>query len=342
MKQFLLLLTPLLFIGCADKKDQLHVLFYSEYIDPEVVSDFETQFDCEVVMDLIEDPDTLISKIAGGGGAGYDIITCDHRSLVLFADRGWLAPLRKETIPNLKHLDPRFGESEINPDFEYAIPYYWGTTGILIRESEGESFEETWGLYFDPEKQPGPFYILEDLRSSIGAALRYLGHSVNTVDPNVLSEAGDLLIEAKKRAIGFEVSLLAKNRILTKEAKMAYVYSTEAAKVLIVDPESRYFIPQEGGMIWVDMLSISARAQNPELAESFLNFLNDPEINGRNTNWNRTATPNLAAKQFLDPEFLANPAIFPPDDVLDRVEYDQDVGEATRLFDELWTRIKSK
>ncbi|QXD23533.1 spermidine/putrescine ABC transporter substrate-binding protein [Opitutia bacterium ISCC 51] len=342
MKHLLFILTALVLVGCAEKKDQLNIFIWSEYLDPEVVADFENQLDCDIVIDHFEEPETMLAKLFAGGDSGYDLVVADHRTITALKNRNILAEIRAEAIPNLKHIDPRFRESDFNPDFKFGVPYHWGTTGLFMRQEPGTSVDETWGLFFDPEKQSGQFLLMDDMRATIGVALIYLGYDVNSTDPQALVKAADLLIETKKRSLGFETSILAKNRVLAKEATASSTYSDHGAKGMNADSETAYFIPREGGLIWVDIWCIPARAPHPELAEKFLNFLNDPQINGQNTTYNQAATPNIPARQYSDPSMLENPAIYPPDDVLDRVQYDVDIGDAAKLYDELWTKIKSK
>jgi spermidine/putrescine transport system substrate-binding protein len=108
------------------------------------------------------------------------------------------------------------------------------------------------------------------------------------------------------------------------------------------DPATRYFIPREGGELWLDCLSIPARAPNRDLAERFINYLLEPRVAARTAKFNRVATPNQAARQFVNPEDLQNPAIYPPPEVMGRLEYANDLGEVNRLYNELWTQIKAR
>ena len=102
-----------------------------------------------------------------------------------------------------------------------------------------------------------------------------------------------------------------------------------------------YFFPKEGSLLWQDVMSIPSKAPNPELAAKFINFFLDAEIGARNANTWQVATPNKAAMEFIDPAMLNSPAVYPPAEELQRLKLVEDVGEHTKLFDELWTKIKS-
>jgi len=332
----------LLIAGCSDKKERLHIFIWSEYLDPNIVADFEEQFDCDVILDYHEDLDSMFAKLAAGGDSIYDIVVPGSDQLPALTNRGLLAPIRKEQIPNLKNIDPQFKNTPFNPGYQYGVPYHWGTTGLYVRKAKNQTIDETWGLIFDPEKQPGPFILLEDMRACLGAALRYKGYNMNSTNPRELSEAADLLIETKKRSLGFAGALGCKNRVLSKGATLAMAYNVDAAKGIVRDSETTYVLPREGGIIWHDVLSIPAKAPHPELAEKFLDFMLDPKIGARNANYNRAATPNKAALELISPADRDNPAIYPPAEIMSRLEYIKDLGEQNKLYNELWTKVKSR
>lgn len=339
MKRYLLILLTALLAGCGQPKQRLNIFIWSEYIDPKIVADFEREFNCRVVIDLYEDPDSMMAKMAAGGVSGYDIVVPSNRTLPIMVKQGLVAPLRRENIPNLRNIDPQFTNSFFDPDNEFA-PYHWGTTGLFARKPKGKPLDETWGLIFDPANQPGAFLLLTDLRACIGAALRFKGHSSNTTNREELSEARDLLVEAKKRSLGFESSLGCKNRVLAKGAALGMTYTgvmgTEE------DPETYYFLPREGSEIWMDVLSVPAKAPHRDLAEKFINYFLEAKIAAQNAEFSRNATPNRAALEFLNPSVRTNPAIYPPPEVMRRLEFTRDLGEHNKLYDELWTQIKAK
>ena len=78
------------------------------------------------------------------------------------------------------------------------------------------------------------------------------------------------------------------------------------------------------------------------IAYEFIDFLLQPEIGARLVNGTSYASANLAARQFIRPEILADPAIYPPDEVVARCELIEDLGDTTTLLDELWTEIKAQ
>ena len=324
------------------QKNQLNLFIWSEYIDPQIIADFEQEYDCKVTIDLYEDNEAMLAKLQGGGVALYDICVPSDYIIPALLKLQLLAPLRHENIPNLKHLDGQFASPPFDPGNKYTVAYQWGTSGIYLRKKPDEAIEETWGLIFDAKKQPGAFLLIDDMRAMIGAALIYKGYSVNSTDTRHLKEAGELLRGAKRRSQGFASGVEGKNRVLSQGVRLAMAYNGDAVRGTRADADTHYFVPKEGGEIWVDSLCIPAQAPHRDMAEKFINYLLDPKVGARLSNFNRFATPNAAAKAFITPEDLHNPAIYPPSDIMAKLQFVHDLGKKVRLYDELWTQIKAK
>jgi spermidine/putrescine transport system substrate-binding protein len=321
---------------------QLNLFIWSEYIDPAVVADFEKQFDCKVIVDLYEDESAMMAKLQSGGASGYDVVVPPDHKVAALIKLGLIAPLRREKIPNLKNIDEKFLNPPYDPGNRHTVPYQWGTVGIYVRKTNGTAVPETWGLLFDPKLQAGSFVLIDSARDLIGAALKYRGHKLNSSDPAELKEARDLLLNAKKRCVGFDNSVGGKNKVLGKLASAAMVYSGEAARGMAEDKQTTYIIPREGSQIWQDNLAVLAKAPHRDLAEKFINFVLDPRNAARISNFTQFATANKAAREFIMPETLKNPAIYPAPEVMAKLEFLEDIGSKVRLYDEIWTQIKSK
>ncbi len=321
---------------------ELNLFIWSEYIDPEIVADFEKRFSCKVTIDLYEDNESMMAKLQGGGTSLYDVVVPGQYMIPVMAKLGLLADLRHENIPNLANLDDKFRNPIYDPGNRYSVAYQWGTVGIYLRRKAGQSVDETWGLLFDKGKEPGPFLLMDASREMMGSALKYQGRSVNTVVPDELRAVGALLLDAKNRSQGFEGGVGGKNKVLGRAVEAAVVYNGDAVRGMVDDPETHYFVPREGGIIWVDSLAIPAQAPHRDAAEKFINFILDPEVGARLSNFNQYATPNKAAKAFITPSDLAMSAIYPSEEMMAKLEFIVDLGADSKLHDEVWTQVKSK
>lgn len=321
--------------------NKLNLFIWSEYIDPDIIKDFEQQFDCKVTVDLYEDNESAMAKLQGGGSSQYDIVVPSDFIIPAMIGLNLLAPLDHSKIPNMGNLDPKFINPAYDPGNKYSVAYQWGTVGIFVRKGE-KPIERTWGLLFDPAKSPGSFLMMDSIREMIGSALRYRGASVNTVNKDELLAARDVLLDAKKRSLGFEGGVGGKNKVLSRTVNAAVVYNGDAVRGMADDPDTEYFVPDEGGVIWCDNLCIPAQAPNREMSEKFINFILDANVGARLSNFNQYATPNRAAKEHITPDDLGNPAIYPPDEMMGKLEFIVDVGDSSRLYDEIWTQVKSE
>jgi len=325
----------------ARAEQKLNIFIYSEYLPAAVVAEFEKRFDCKVVIDFYEDSEAMLAKIQTGGASLYDIVVPTDYIITAMVHQKLLAPLRLANIPNLKNLEPTFKSPPYDPGNKYSVAYQWGTLGIMARKS-GTPLKNSWSVIFEPKDQAGPFLLLDSPRDTIGAALKYKGWSMNSIRPEPLKTARDLIIGAKNRSLGFSNTVGGKNKVLDKSARLAVVFSGEAARGMAEDPDTYFFIPREGSEIWVDNLSILANAAHRDLAEKFINFVLEPEIGAKISNEYQFATPNAAAKKFVDSKLLSNPVIYPDAQTMKNLEFIRDLGGDSVLYDQLWTSIKSQ
>lgn len=329
-------------VSATAAEQALNIFIWSEYLPREVVEEFERRHGCKVVVDVYEDAESMLAKVQGGGAGSYDIVVPPDYMVAAMVKQNLLAPLRLTNIPNIKNLDPKFRNPPFDPNNKFTVAYQWGTMGIYARRENGEKLEESWALFFDAEKQPGPIVLIDSMRDLIGAALKYRGHSLNATDTKQLKEVRDLLVEAKRRSVGFASSVAGKNKVLEKSARAAIVYSGEGGRGTAEDAETYYFIPREGSQIWVDNLVVLAKAPHRELAEKFIDFVLEPEIGAKISNFTQFTTPNAAAKKLIDPKLLRNPAIYPSEEMMATLEFLKDLGRETRLYDQVWTSVKSR
>lgn len=317
------------------------LFIWSEYIDPEVVADFERENDCRVTIETFASDEALIASLESGGTARYDIVVPSDYSIQGMIRRGLIAPLRHERIPNLANLDDRFVNPAFDPGNEHSVPYQWGTVGIYLRRGAGPP-ARSWRLIFDPAHQVGPFVLLDSQRDMMGSVLRYLGHSVNTTDPREIAEAAATLREARRRSAGFQADVGGRDLVLAGKATAAVAFNGDAVRGMVEDPATLFFVPEEGSVIWVDNLAIPARAPHRDSAERFINYLLDARVGARISNYNHFASPNRAARPYIAPADLANEAIYPPARIMTRLEWVRDLGNDNTLYDKPWQQLKAE
>ena len=342
MKRTLVAVLIWLAVPLALAAGELRIFNWSEYIPEDVLAEFERRYDVRIIYDTFEAPEAMMAKLQAGGAREYDLVVPPDYYVAEMARAGLIQPLDHARLPNLANLYPEFQDPDYDPGNRYSVPYQWGTTGLAYRSDEVPGGVDSWGAFFDPDAYAGPFLLLDEMRETIGAALKYLGYSLNDTDPAHLEEAKQLLIAAKRRGLGFAGSVEARSRLLAGDAVVVHNYSGDIFQVQEEDEAIVYVIPKEGGTIWMDAFAIPAGAPNLDNAYAFLNYILEPEVAAAISNYNYYASPVQAAEPYLDPELLADPAVYPPPEVREKLEFIRDVGEALRLYDRIWTEVKAR
>jgi spermidine/putrescine transport system substrate-binding protein len=328
----------------SDEPRKLNIFIWSEYIDPDVVAEFEKQRNVKVRLDLYESNEEMVAALQTGRKGAYDLIVPTTYYIPSLVNMGLIEPLDHSLLPNMANLDPRFTTIEEDPGNKYGIPYQWGTSGLIVRTDDPGSIDPSWALLFEETASQGNFLLFDTARDVLGSALFYLGYSPNTTDIEEIREAGELLIKVKNRPnfMGFNGGVDGLSKVVSKVAALAQVYNGEAVKATF-EEEGIYFVtPKEGCEIWLDVFAIPAGAENVSVAHEFLNFIMEPEISARLADYSMYATPNIKALDLVRQEDRANPAIYPSDDLVEGMEFYRDLGEASRLYEETWTIVKSR
>jgi spermidine/putrescine-binding protein len=207
-------------------------------------------------------------------------------------------------------------------------------TGIAWRTDLVAERPESWSVFLD-SRYRGKLTMLDDLRDVIGAFLRYRGHSINSTDPAELEQARSDAVWAKANLKAY-LSAPVKTQLIAGDVWLAQLWNGDAAQARREQPALSWMLPEEGSTLWIDSLVVPAAAPHPRAAHEFMNFILRPDIGAALSRATGYGTPNQAAKPLLE-----NPVAFPSQNELARLEIQQDLGRASALWDEIWTRIKS-
>jgi spermidine/putrescine transport system permease protein len=316
----------------------LNLYIWSNYIAPETVKKFEARYGVRVNVDLYDTNEAMLAKVQAGNAA-YDLLCPSNYPIQILLHQNLLRPLDLTALPNLKNLQAKLLDQPYDPGNRYSVPYFWGTCGIAYRKSRMQGPVDSWGALWDA-RYKGKVLMLDDNRETFGAALKWKGKSANASDEPTLLMAQRLLLEQKPLVKTYNASNF-EDVLLSGDVWIAQGWNGQFAKVMDAEPDIGYVIPKEGATFFVDSLVIPASAPHPELAHAFMDFVMEPEVAAEICRTMRYSTPNREALPLLPAEIRNNPAIFPPEDVLARLELVEDIGEATVLVDRLWTEVKT-
>ena len=325
----------------AAEEKELNFYNWDTYIGEDTLGNFADETGIAVRMDLFADNDELFAKLKDGN-PGYDVIvpTNDYVERMIVA--GMLEELDRDKIPNFSNVDPVFQEAAFDPGRKHSMPYMWGTIALGYRISAmKDGAPKSWGAIYDSDVYSGRTALLGSADYAIGHALKYLGYSLNSTDPAEIKQAEELII-ANKKNIKVFADDNGQDLLAAGEIDLAQEWNGDLLQVMEEDDDIGLLVPDEGGMLWEDCLCIPTGAPHPENAHAFINFILDAEEGKDIAEYIYYATPNAAAKALTSDDYKANESIFPTEETLAKCEVQVYKGpEATRLYDEAWTRINA-
>jgi spermidine/putrescine transport system substrate-binding protein len=336
----LLIVAPLAlaFLACGRARPVLSVYTWSDYIKPSLVRRFEREHDCRVVIDTFESNEAMYAKLKAGAG-GYDLLTPSSYMVSLMRAQGLVRPLDHALLPNLSHVDPEYLAMAIDKSMDHSVPYMITNTGIAYLEGRVKDVVPSWRMFGRTDLR-GRMTMFNDMRETIGAALKCLGYSLNSTDPAELAAAEKLLLEWKPNLAKFDNEQY-KIGLASGEFLLVHAWSGDIFQVRKENPAVRFVVPEEGTVISCDDLVIPAGAREVALAHAFIDFLLDPAVAAENTAVIYYLCPNKDSYPLLPAEIRENPGIFLPPAIRAKSEMIADIGEANALYIAVWDRLKA-
>ncbi|MCD2491799.1 spermidine/putrescine ABC transporter substrate-binding protein [Lacrimispora sp. NSJ-141] len=326
--------------GKKNSKGVVKIYNWGEYIDEEVIQQFEDETGIEVIYDTFETNEEMY-PIIEAGGTSYDAVCPSDYMIEKMIKNDLLSEINFDNIPNMKYISESImeGSKAFDPENKYSVPYTFGTLGILYNTTMVEEPVTSWNALWN-EKYKGEILMYNSPRDLFTAPLELLGYSINTTDEAQLGEAKELLLEQKPLLQRYVMDQI-KDIMISGSAAMAMAYSGEVLQLQEANPDLAYVVPEEGSNYFIDSWVIPANSENKENAEAWINFLNDPEIALKNFEYITYSTPNTGAQELMDQALLENPAVFPGEEILKKCEVFHSLGEeGDTLFNDLWLEIK--
>ncbi|MCL5942060.1 MAG: extracellular solute-binding protein [Actinobacteria bacterium] len=317
---------------------ELYFYNWSDYIAEDTIPNFEKRFGVKVIYDNYSSNDTLLAKLQSGA-TGYDIIVPTDYMVTTMLGLGLLQPLNLDNIPNVVNLYQRFREAPFDPGNKYTIPWQWGTTGIGYNSAKVPDFKPSWDMLWD-EKYKGRITMLTEIRDVFAVALFKLGYSPNTRDPKQIEEAKQLLIQ-QKPLLKHYTSDTYIDELASNDSWLSHGWSGDVFQAALENDAVKYAVPTEGALTWVDSMAIPKGAPHKYTAEVFMNYICEPEVAAAISNYVFYASPNEKAEQFLDPEVLNDPQIYPPKEVMDKLTWLEELGKDTELYNKAYAELKA-
>ncbi|MGV3607331.1 MAG: ABC transporter substrate-binding protein [Planctomycetaceae bacterium] len=316
----------------------LYVFNWSDYIDPEILDEFEAKTGARIVYDNYSSDAELEAKLLTGS-SGYDVIFPSDRSMPVLLKKQVLAKLDKSLLSQYDVLDPRYLGAPFDPKNEYVVPYFTGTLAVAVNEEHVAATAQTgFEVLFD-SKYRGHITMLDDPEHNVAATLLRLGRPLNSLDDMDLADVQKLLIEQKPLVQAY-TSDDYKERLIRGETWVALGWSGDLLQAKRENDKIRVLVPPAGTMIWMDGMAITKDSKQKELAHAFIDFLLTPEIAVRNAEFVQYASPNLKAIPLLPETLRTDPTVYLPEDLLQRCNWMEDRGSGVQKIEAVWKAVR--
>ena len=353
-----LLLTAIAATSCdADKRETVLLYTWGEYLDEATVKPaFEEAYpQYKLTVKTFEDNEKMYPMLKNNA---YDVIVPSDYMILRLIREDLLLPLDLSKIPNAAGLDPLMEEIVFDPDpamdaklFDYAVPYMYCTVGLMYNTEEvaapaSDKPADVWAPLFDT-KYENRIGMYDSMRESIGAALNYLGYSLNTLDAGELGKAEEVLLKQRttvRPLVGIDDL---KDKFVSGELLAGVAWSgdhvvcQDRLEEAGQDPEMLAYALPAGSNISVDMMCIPKNAKNVDGAMALIDFLCDPDIALANCEYVGYSTPVLDAKALLDESIRENPAYYPGEELLKTLQPYYSSEEIDSTYNALWTKYLS-
>lgn len=327
--------------ACSKKDDAtrtLNVFTWADYLHPDLGTRFEKENNCRLVLDTFDSNEAMYAKLKAGA-TGYHVLVPTSYMVKALHREGMIQALDHGKLSHLSHVDPAYLASALDPKMEVSVPYMLSPTGIGYRTSKVPDIASTWHVFERPDLK-GRITLLNDMREVLGAALKMLGHSLNSVVPAELAAATEAVIGWKANIAKFESDQY-RTGLASGEFHLVHAYAGDINQVMEENDDIAFLVPDEGAAFSCDDLCIPADVKDTALAHAFIDFLTDPAVAAENMEWIGYRAPNIGALPLLSEEFRANPALFPAPEIFAKWEPLDDLGDNLRLYTEAWDKVKA-
>ena len=324
--------------GCSKSKPVLYLYNWVDYVKPELMVRFEKEHNCKVVLDIYDSNEALYAKLKLGA-TGYDVAYPSSYMVQIMNQQGMLQKLDRTLLPNATHIDPSSLQVSLDTEMDHCIPYTVSYTGVGYRKSKVSDVVPSWSM-FDRKDLAGRMTMLDDMRETISAGLRFLGYSSNTKSEKELQKARDVVVRWKKNLAKFENEQY-KSGLANGEFLLVHGYVGDLLQIQAQNPDIGIFFPKEGFVTTCDCMVILQGAKNVALAHQWINFMLDPKVAAENTEFMQYLCPNKDAYPLLSESIRNNPAVMLPEDIKAVAEVNLDLGEENAKYTKIWDEIKA-
>ena len=335
----------------------LNIYNWADYIGRDTIAEFERRTHIKVVYQYYDSNQTLEAKMLTGH-SGYDIVSTTTGFYGHQIRAGAYMPLDRSKLSNWKNLDPAVlaVQSQADPGNRYAVPYLHAMNGFIynvdmVKARMADAPTASLAMVFDPKVMARfaacGVTFLDSPEDVIQLALSYLRLNPNSQNIDDLHAAEALIMAVRPYIRTFDSNdyfhQLASGEICLAIAWSSDYYVAQArAREDGTGAHLAFVLPKEGSNITYNAFLIPASAPHPQAAHEFLNFILEPRVIAAITNDIHYGNDNLAARPYVNPEILRDPAVYPTPEVRARLYLPAELSaDYYRQRTRVWTRIKT-
>jgi putrescine transport system substrate-binding protein len=307
----------------------VNVYNWADYVAPDTIGKFEAEYGIKVNYDIYDSSDVVDVKLLAGN-SGYDVVIHSSQYSSRLTPIGVYEKLDYSRLDNRRNLDPDLSAKvdSYEKTTGYSIPYHWGSTGYawnerLVRERLPDHPMDSSDVLFDPavasKLADCGISLLDGPTDIYPMVLAYLGRNPNAVDDENLAAAEAQLMSVRPYIRYFsnqkmQVDLASEEVCVAMSWSGDYAQAAKRAKEAGLDLILHYTMPKEGSGLWVDGIYMPVDAPHKDNAYLFMNFLMRADIAADIANFVHYPNLNRASWPLIDPEIMADPAIYPRKD----------------------------
>ncbi|RWG00861.1 MAG: polyamine ABC transporter substrate-binding protein [Mesorhizobium sp.] len=345
------------FVRRARAAGSLNVYNWADYIGETTVADFEKETGIAVTYDNFASVEEMEAKLLAGS-SGYDVVLQSGRSVSKMIAAKIYQKFDKPKLSLWSNLDPAVLKicQGWDPGNDYSMPYMWGSVGLafnvdMVKQRLPNADMQSLDILLKPDNASKladcGISILDAPDDVLSMVLKYIGR-----DPDLATEAdyraaAEVLKPVRKYIKAFD-NTNTLNALPNKELCVANSWAGDYATAQARAAEAgvkinlAYYVPKTGAPAWVDCWSIPSDAANKDNAYRFLNYLLEPEVIAKCSNFTHYANANSKALPFVDQKITSDPAVYPDKETMSRLYAPHSpTEEQERAYTRVWADVKS-
>ncbi|RVL52162.1 spermidine/putrescine ABC transporter substrate-binding protein [Sinorhizobium meliloti] len=328
--------------AAGDLGTQMSIATWPNYHDPATFEAFTAATGVAVEVNVFGSNEEMLAKLQAGG-IGWDLFVPTNYTISTYVKLGLIDGLDLSKLPNYDASteNARFTNEGIVEGKTYAVPKNWGTTGIAVNSDKIKAPVASWKDFFEiaMTEADGRAMVHDYQLTTIGNALVSLGFSFNSIKPEELAKAEELLIKVKPHLYAINSDYQPSMR--ATDAWMTMCWTNDGAQLNRDMPEIKFVLGKDGGEIWSDFYAIPKSAANKPAGYALLDYLMTPANAVKEHIANGAPTTDSRVMKLLPADVTSNKIVYPDEAALTPLEF----GAAVTLTDpgraELMARFKS-